>query len=112
MNSVYPVVLRPAYTMGGAGDGLVYNKEELKTVMARGLQASLVGQVLVEESILGWEELELEVVRDEEGNMITVCFIENIDPLAFTLVILSVLLRCSRFQKKCQQRLRRNPTKS
>lgn len=61
--------------------GLVYNKEELKTVCARGLQASLVGQVLVEESILGWEELELEVVRDEEGNMITVCFIENIDPL-------------------------------
>lgn len=77
----YPVVLRPAYTMGGAGGGLVYNKEELKTVMARGLQASLVGQVLVEESILGFEELELEVVRDEEGNMITVCFIENIDPL-------------------------------
>ncbi len=77
----YPVVLRPAYTMGGAGGGLVYNKEELKTVCARGLQASLVGQVLVEESILGWEELELEVVRDAEGNMITVCFIENIDPL-------------------------------
>ncbi len=77
----YPVVLRPAYTMGGAGGGLVYNKEELKTVCARGLQASLVGQVLVEESILGWEELELEVVRDAEGNIITVCFIENIDPL-------------------------------
>ena len=77
----YPVVLRPAYTMGGAGGGLVYNKEELKTVMARGLQASLVGQVLVEESILGWEELELEVVRDAKGNMITVCFIENIDPV-------------------------------
>lgn len=77
----YPVVLRPAYTMGGAGGGLVYNTEELKTVCARGLQASLVGQVLVEESILGWEELELEIVRDAKGNMITVCFIENIDPL-------------------------------
>ena len=77
----YPVVLRPAYTMGGAGGGLVYNVEELKTVCARGLQASLVGQVLVEESILGWEELELEVVRDANNNMITVCFIENIDPL-------------------------------
>ncbi len=77
----YPVVLRPAYTMGGAGGGLVYNREELKTVCARGLQASLVGQVLVEESILGWEELELEIVRDADGNMITVCFIENIDPL-------------------------------
>lgn len=77
----YPVVLRPAYTMGGAGGGLVYNKEELKTVCARGLQASLVGQVLVEESILGWEELELEVIRDQDNNLITVCFIENIDPM-------------------------------
>ncbi len=77
----YPVVLRPAYTMGGEGGGLVYNKEELKVVCARGLQASIVGQVLVEESILGWEELEVEVVRDSEGNMITVCFIENIDPM-------------------------------
>lgn len=77
----YPVVLRPAYTMGGTGGGLVYNREELKTVCARGLAASPVGQVLVEESILGWEELELEVVRDSAGNMITVCFIENIDPL-------------------------------
>ncbi|HKM21606.1 MAG TPA: carbamoyl-phosphate synthase large subunit [Lachnospiraceae bacterium] len=77
----YPVVLRPAYTMGGAGGGLVYNTEELKTVCERGLQASLVGQVLVEESVLGWEELELEVVRDATGKMITVCFIENIDPL-------------------------------
>ena len=77
----YPVVLRPAYTMGGAGGGLVYNRDELKVVCARGLQASLVGQVLVEESILGWEELELEVVRDADNNIITVCFIENIDPL-------------------------------
>lgn len=77
----YPVVLRPAYTMGGAGGGLVNDEEELRTVCERGLAASLVGQVLVEESVLGWEELELEVVRDREGNMITVCFIENIDPL-------------------------------
>ncbi|MBP3913248.1 MAG: carbamoyl-phosphate synthase large subunit [Lachnospiraceae bacterium] len=77
----YPVVLRPAYTMGGAGGGLVYNREELKVVCARGLQASLIHQVLVEESILGWEELELEVVRDKDNNMITVCFIENVDPV-------------------------------
>ena len=77
----YPVVIRPAYTMGGAGGGLVYNIEELKTVVARGIQASLVGQVLVEESVIGWEELELEVVRDANNNMITVCFIENIDPM-------------------------------
>ena len=77
----YPVVLRPAYTMGGAGGGLVYNKEELQTVCARGLQASLVHQVLVEECVTGWEELELEVVRDKDNNMITVCFIENVDPM-------------------------------
>ncbi|MBP1566484.1 MAG: carbamoyl-phosphate synthase large subunit [Oscillospiraceae bacterium] len=77
----YPVVLRPAYTMGGAGGGMVYNVDELKVVCARGLQASLVGQVLVEECISGWEELELEVVRDATNNKITVCFIENIDPI-------------------------------
>ena len=77
----YPVVLRPAYTMGGTGGGIVYNREELKVVCARGLQASLIHQVLVEESILGWEELELEVVRDKDNRMITVCFIENVDPV-------------------------------
>lgn len=77
----YPVVIRPAYTLGGTGGGMVYNVDELKTVVDRGLKASLVHQVLVEECLLGWQELELEVVRDSAGNMITVCFIENIDPL-------------------------------
>ena len=77
----YPVVLRPAYTMGGTGGGLVFNLEELQTVVARGLAASMVGQVLVEESVLGWEELELEVVRDAKDQIITVCFIENVDPM-------------------------------
>ncbi len=77
----YPVVLRPAYTMGGTGGGLVYNVEELRTVASRGLSVSLIGQVLVEESVLGWEELELEVVRDAKNNMITVCFIENVDAM-------------------------------
>jgi carbamoyl-phosphate synthase large subunit len=77
----YPVVVRPAYTMGGTGSGFVNNEEELRTVAARGLAASLVGQVLIEESVLGWEELELEVVRDEKNQMITVCFIENIDAM-------------------------------
>ncbi len=77
----YPVVIRPAYTMGGTGGGIVYNVEELRTIVARGLQASMVGQVLVEESVLGWEELELEVVRDAKGQMITVCFIENVDAM-------------------------------
>ena len=101
----YPVVLRPAYTMGGAGGGLVYNKEELKTVCARGLQASLVGQVLVEESILGWEELELEVVRDAEGNIITVCFIENIDPLGVHTGDSFCSAPMLTISKECQKRL-------
>ncbi len=77
----FPVVIRPAYTMGGTGGGLVYNIEELRVVANRGISASLVGQILVEESVLGWEELELEVVRDAKNQMITVCFIENIDPM-------------------------------
>ncbi|MDD4141160.1 MAG: carbamoyl-phosphate synthase large subunit, partial [Eubacteriales bacterium] len=77
----YPVVIRPAYTMGGTGGGLVYNIEELRVIAARGIAASLVGQILVEESVLGWEELELEVVRDAKNQMITVCFIENIDAI-------------------------------
>ena len=77
----YPVVLRPAYTMGGTGGGIVYNVEELRQVVPRGLAASLINQVLVEECVLGWEELELEVVRDAKGQKITVCFIENVDPM-------------------------------
>ena len=77
----YPVVIRPAYTMGGTGGGLVYNVEELRAVANRGIAASMVGQILVEESVLGWEELELEVVRDAKNQMITVCFIENVDAM-------------------------------
>ena len=77
----YPVVIRPAYTMGGTGGGIVYNREELQIIVERGIRASLVGQVLVEESVLGWEELELEVVRDSKNQMITVCFIENVDAM-------------------------------
>lgn len=77
----YPVVLRPAYTLGGTGGGIAYNVEELRTIVNRGLAASLIHQVLVEESVLGWEELELEVVRDEKNQKITVCFIENVDPM-------------------------------
>jgi carbamoyl-phosphate synthase large subunit len=77
----FPVVIRPAYTMGGTGGGIVYNIEELRVIASRGIAASRVGQILVEESVLGWEELELEVVRDADNRLITVCFIENIDPM-------------------------------
>jgi len=77
----YPVVLRPAYTLGGTGGGIAYNLEELRAIVRRGLSASLIHQVLVEESVLGWEELELEVVRDTKNQKITVCFIENVDAM-------------------------------
>jgi len=77
----YPVVIRPAYTMGGTGGGIVYNLEELRVIASRGISASLIGQILIEESVVGWEELELEVVRDAKNQMITVCFIENVDAM-------------------------------
>jgi len=76
-----PVVIRPAYTMGGTGGGFAYNMEEFETIVSRGLAASPTSQVLVEESVLGWEELELEVVRDAKNQKITVCFIENVDAM-------------------------------
>lgn len=75
----YPLVVRPAYTMGGQGGGFCYNVEELRTIVANGLELSLTHQCLIEESILGWEELEVEVVRDSKNQMIAICFIENID---------------------------------
>ena len=77
----FPMIIRPAFTLGGTGGGIVYNVEELRQVVPRGLAASLINQVLVEECVLGWEELELEVVRDAKGQKITVCFIENVDPM-------------------------------
>ncbi|KPK97528.1 MAG: carbamoyl phosphate synthase large subunit [Omnitrophica WOR_2 bacterium SM23_72] len=80
-NLNYPVVIRPAYTLGGTGGGIAYNNEELRIVANRGLNTSLIHQVLVEEAVIGWEELELEVVRDEKNQKITVCFIENIDAM-------------------------------
>jgi carbamoyl-phosphate synthase large subunit len=88
----YPVVVRPAYTMGGTGGGLVYNSEELRTVASRGISASLIGQILIEESVLGWEELELEVVRDAKNQCITVCFIENVDAMG---ILPAILLHCA-----------------
>ncbi len=103
----YPVVIRPAYTMGGTGGGLVYNVEELRIVAARGISASFVGQLLVEESVLGWEELELEVVRDEKNQMITVCFIENIDAMGVhtgdSFCAAPMLTISTELQKRLQQ---------
>ncbi len=75
----FPLVVRPAYTMGGQGGGFCYNVEELRTIVSNGLELSITHQCLIEESILGWEELEVEVVRDAKNQMIAICFIENID---------------------------------
>ena len=77
----YPVVVRPSFTMGGSGGGIAYNREELETIVARGLDASPTGEVLLEESVIGWKEFEMEVVRDHKDNCIIVCSIENLDPM-------------------------------
>ena len=77
----YPVVLRPAYTLGGSGGGIAHNEEELIEILGNGLRLSRVGQVLVERCIAGWKEIEYEVMRDGAGNVITVCNMENIDPV-------------------------------
>ena len=77
----YPVVIRPSFTMGGTGGGIAYNREELEAIVARGLEASPTSEVLIEESVIGWKEFEMEVVRDHKDNCIIVCSIENFDPM-------------------------------
>lgn len=102
----YPVVVRPAYTLGGTGGGIVYNNEELEIIAARGLAASLIHQILVEESVIGWEELELEVVRDSKNQKITVCFIENVDAMGVhtgdSFCVAPMLTVPEKLQKKMQ----------
>src|SRR5262249_29829217 len=77
----YPVILRPSFTLGGTGGGIAYNREELEEILERGLDLSPVHEVLIEESVLGWKEFELEVMRDLADNAIVVCSIENFDPM-------------------------------
>jgi carbamoyl-phosphate synthase large subunit len=77
----YPIIIRPSFTMGGSGGGIAYNREELEEIVARGLDASPTGEVLLEESVIGWKEFEMEVVRDHKDNCIIVCSIENLDPM-------------------------------
>ncbi|MFA9387439.1 MAG: carbamoyl phosphate synthase large subunit, partial [Methyloceanibacter sp.] len=76
-----PAIIRPSFTLGGTGGGIAYNREEFMEIVERGLDASPTCEVLIEESVLGWKELELEVVRDSKNQMITVCFIENVDAM-------------------------------
>ncbi|MFA5100379.1 MAG: carbamoyl-phosphate synthase large subunit, partial [Candidatus Omnitrophota bacterium] len=103
----YPVIIRPAYTMGGTGGGIVYNVEELRIIAARGLNASIIHQILVEESVIGWEELELEVVRDQSDQKITVCFIENIDAMGVhtgdSFCVAPMLTVPEKLQKRMQE---------
>jgi carbamoyl-phosphate synthase large subunit len=77
----YPVVVRPSFTMGGLGSGFAYNEEDLRRIAGAGLQASPTSEVLLEESILGWKEYELELMRDTSDNCVVVCSIENVDPV-------------------------------
>jgi carbamoyl-phosphate synthase large subunit len=77
----FPVIIRPSFTLGGSGGGIAYNREELMEILARGLDLSPVGECLLEESVLGWKEYELEVVRDLADNVIIICSIENVDPM-------------------------------
>jgi carbamoyl-phosphate synthase large subunit len=103
----YPVVIKPAYTLGGTGSGIAYNIEKLRTIVARGIAASPIGQVLIEESVLGWKELELEVIRDKKGNKITVCFIENVDPMGVhtgdSFCVAPMMTVEEKLQKKLQE---------
>ncbi|MBR4653989.1 MAG: carbamoyl-phosphate synthase large subunit [Kiritimatiellae bacterium] len=107
----FPVVVRPAYTMGGAGGGFCYNVEELRTICARGLDASLTHQCLIEESILNWEELEVEVVRDSKNQMIAVCFIENIDAVGVHTGDSYCAAPFLTIDKKLEERLQRDAFK-
>ena len=77
----YPLIIRPAFTLGGAGGGIAYNKEEFETIVNRGLDLSPVSEILVEESLLGWKEYEMEVMRDSADNCVVICSIENLDPM-------------------------------
>src|SRR5207245_2298907 len=76
-----PCVLRPSFTLGGSGGGIAYNRDEFNELIARGLDLSPVGEVLIEESVIGWKEFELEVMRDRADNVVIVCSIENLDPM-------------------------------
>ncbi|MFA5167689.1 MAG: carbamoyl-phosphate synthase large subunit [Candidatus Omnitrophota bacterium] len=103
----YPVVIRPAYTMGGTGGGIAYNVEDLRIIALRGLTVSIARQVLIEEAVIGWEELELEVVRDAKNQKITVCFIENVDAMGVhtgdSFCVAPMLTVAPELQKKLQE---------
>ena len=77
----FPCIIRPSFTMGGSGGGIAYNREEFETICRRGLDLSPTNELLIDESLIGWKEFEMEVVRDKKDNCIIVCAIENLDPM-------------------------------
>ncbi|MGB1748434.1 MAG: carbamoyl-phosphate synthase large subunit, partial [Dehalococcoidia bacterium] len=105
-NIGYPCVIRPAYTLGGTGGGVAYNEEELRRISAGGIAASKVNQVLIEKSLLGWKEVEYEVMRDGDGNVITICNMENLDPMGVHTGDSIVVAPSQTLNDKDYQRLR------
>jgi len=102
----FPVVVRPAYTMGGTGGGIAYNEKDLETIASRGIAASRVGQILIEEAIIGWEELELEVVRDADNKKLLCVLSKMLTHSESTLETHIALHQCLQFQKNCRKRCR------
>ena len=102
----YPAVVRPAYTLGGTGGGIAHNEDELRQIATGGIAASKVGQVLIEHSLLGWKEVEYEVMRDGEGNVITICNMENLDPMGVHTGDSIVVAPSQTLNDKDYQRLR------
>jgi carbamoyl-phosphate synthase large subunit len=102
----YPAVVRPAYTLGGTGGGIAFNEDELRKIATGGIAASKVGQVLVEQSLLGWKEIEYEVMRDGDGNVITICNMENLDPMGVHTGDSIVVAPSQTLNDKDYQRLR------
>ena len=102
----YPAVVRPAYTLGGTGGGIAQNEEELRKIATGGIAASKVGQILIEQSLLGWKEIEYEVMRDGEGNVITICNMENLDPMGIHTGDSIVVAPSQTLNDKDYQRLR------
>jgi len=102
----YPAVVRPAYTLGGTGGGIAQNEDELRKIATGGISASKVGQVLIEQSLLGWKEIEYEVMRDGDGNVITICNMENLDPMGVHTGDSIVVAPSQTLNDKDYQRLR------
>ena len=107
----YPVIIRPAFTLGGTGGGIAHNEQELRLIAQSGLQASMIGQILVEKSVAGWKEIEFEVLRDGSGNSIAVCHMENMDPVGIHTGDSIVVAPCQTLTQKEIQVLRASALK-